>query len=224
MSERVAVAFRPRGTFEEGGRVHQRESEQAVLLACRRGETAAFAQLVHAYQDVALRTAYLMTNDQQAAEDIAQNAFLAAFRNIHRFDASRPFRPWFLAILVNEARMYLRSQRRQPADDLDPNLPTDHDSPLLQAIQADDRARVRAALADLDEPFRTAAVLYYFNNLSVDEIAASTGSQPGTVKSRLHTARQRLREVLAPLVGPNSKSPPPLRPLTPKWKLSDDNP
>ncbi len=205
--------------------MHQRDSEQAVLLACRRGETNAFAQLVHAYQDVALRTAYLMTNDQQAAEDVAQNAFLAAFRNIHRFDLTRPFRPWFLAILVNEARMYLRSQRRQPADDLDPSLPTDQDSPLLQVIQADDRARVRDALARLDEPFRTAAVLYYFNNLSVDEIAASTGSQPGTVKSRLHTARQRLREALAPLFGLNSKSPPPpLRPLTPKWKLSDDNP
>ena len=204
--------------------MHQRDSEQAVLLACRRGETNAFAQLVHAYQDVALRTAYLMTSDQQAAEDIAQNAFLAAFRNIHRFDLTRSFRPWFLAILVNEARMYLRTQRRQPADDLDPSLPTDQDSPLLQVIEADDRARIREALAHLDEPFRTAAVLYYFNNLSVDEIATSTGSQPGTVKSRLHTARQRLRETLAPLFNLNSKSAPPLRPLTPKWKLSDDNP
>ncbi|MCW5850816.1 MAG: sigma-70 family RNA polymerase sigma factor [Anaerolineae bacterium] len=204
--------------------MRQRDSEQAVLLACRRGETNAFAQLVHAYQDVALRTAYLMTNDQQAAEDIAQNAFLAAFRNIHRFDLTRPFRPWFLAILVNEARMYLRAQRRQPADDLDPSLPTDQDSPLLQVIQADDRARVREALAHLDEPFRTAAVLYYFNNLSVDEIATSTGSQPGTVKSRLHTARQRLREALTPLFNLNAKSAPPLRPLTPKWKWNDDNP
>lgn len=203
--------------------MHPRDSEQAVLLACRRGDTNAFAQLVHTYQDVALRTAYLMTNDQQAAEDIAQNAFLSAFRNIHRFDLNRAFRPWFLAILVNEARMYLRSQRRQPVDDLDPSLPADQDPPLMQVIQADERARIREALSQLDEPFRTAAVLYYFNNLSVDEIATSTSSQPGTVKSRLHTARLRLREALTPLFSFNTKPKPSTRPIMPKWKLSDDN-
>ncbi len=202
--------------------MQQYDAEQAVILACRRGDTNAFAQLVHTYQDVALRTAFLMTGDQQTAEDIAQNAFLSAFRNIHRFDLSRPFRPWFLAILVNEARMVLRSQRRQPFHDLDPSLPSDADSPLLEAMQADERRLVRAALAQLDEPFRTAAVLYYFNNLSVDEIASSTGSQPGTVKSRLHTARQRLREVLTPLLSLTPNPKPPTRAPLPKWKLSDD--
>ena len=62
----------------------------------------------------------------------------------------------------------------------------------------DERARVRRALADLAEPFRTAVVLYYFDDLSVEEVASAMDCRVGTVKSRLHTARARLREALAP--------------------------
>jgi len=157
---------------------------------------SAYARLVHLFQDTALRTAYLMTNDRQAAEDIAQNAFLNALRNIHRFDVERPFRPWFLTILTNEARMFMRSQRRHAADELDPSLPSNAPPLMTHVIQADERARIRAALARLDEPFRSTAILYYFNDLTIDEVAEATGCRPGTVKSRLYTARCRLRDAL----------------------------
>src|SRR4051812_46885203 len=89
--------------------------ERALLLACRRGDEAAHAQLVGRYQAIALRTAFLITNHRQAAEDVAQNAFINAFRHLRSFDLERSFKPWFLAILTNEARMYLRGQRRRPA-------------------------------------------------------------------------------------------------------------
>lgn len=173
------------------------DSEQALLLACRRGETQAFSQLVRQYQDEALRTAYLMTNDRQAAEDIAQNSFLNTFRHIHRFDTDRPFRPWFLTILTNEARIYMRGQRRRATDSLDASMAGESDTPLAQVIRADEQARIHAALAGLEEPFRTAVILYYFNDLSVEEVAAATASRPGTVKSRLFTARSRLRDALS---------------------------
>lgn len=181
------------------------EGERAALLACRRGDETACEQLVRRYQDLALRTAYLLTNHRQAAEDVAQNAFLNTFRHLRAFDAERPFRPWFLAILTNEARMYLRGQRRRPAVPLLLDAGQDEPPALRQAdellaglVRDDERARVRAALAALDEPLRTTAVLYYFNDLSVDEIADATGAPVGTVKSRLHGARQRLRRALAP--------------------------
>jgi RNA polymerase sigma-70 factor (ECF subfamily) len=174
------------------------EQERRWLASCRKGDHNACARVVRAYQDTALRTAFLMTNDRQAAEDVAQNAFLNAFRHLHRFDLERPFRPWFLTILANEARMHLRARRRRPDTDLPDDLPdgADADAILARLIRDDERARVRAALAELDEPFRTTVVLYYFNDLSIDEIANATDSQPGTVKSRLHRGRQRLRELL----------------------------
>ena len=181
----------------------EQEQERALLLACCRGDEAAFARLVGRYQDLALRTAFLITNQRQAAEDVAQNAFINAFRHLRSFDLERAFTPWFLAILTNEARMYLRGQRRRPAlpldDDLaDPAVVEQADELLARLVRNDERARVRAELSALDEPLRSTAVLYYFNDLSIDEIADATGAPPGTVKSRLHSARQRLRAALAP--------------------------
>ncbi len=175
-----------------------RVEERALVLACQRGEVGAFARLVRLHQDVAIRTAYLLTNDREAAEDVAQTAFLNAFRALARFDPERPFRPWLLAIVANEARMVWRSRRRRPTAPLDPFQADDGEPPLDWAIRQDERARVRAALLAIDEPFRTTVVLHYFNELSVEEVAAALGCRPGTVKSRLHKARQRLRGLLTP--------------------------
>jgi RNA polymerase sigma-70 factor (ECF subfamily) len=174
------------------------EQERRWLASCRKGDSGACARVVRAYQDTALRTAFLMTNDRQAAEDVAQNAFLNAFHHLHRFDLERPFRPWFLTILANEARMHLRAQRRRPAGELPDDLPDggETDAILARLIRDDERARVRAALAELDEPYRTTVILYYFNDLSTDEIANATDSPPGTVKSRLHRGREQLRRLL----------------------------
>jgi RNA polymerase sigma-70 factor (ECF subfamily) len=182
-----------------------RSEERSLVLACQRGETAAFARLVRLHQDIALRTAYLLTNDREGAEDVAQTAFLQAFRQIGRCDPARPFRPWLLGIVANEARMYRRGRVRRPAERLDDAseraIEAADEPPLDQAVRADERARVRAALAALDEPQRTATVLHYFNDLSIAEIAAMQGCRPGTVKSRLFAARQRLRALLAVAIG-----------------------
>jgi RNA polymerase sigma-70 factor (ECF subfamily) len=207
-----------------GGERDDQEQERRWLAACRKGDGAACSRVVRAYQDVALRTAFLMTNDRQAAEDVAQNAFLNAFRNLQRFDLDRPFRPWFLTILANEARMHLRVQRRQPAvsfgalrtlDGAERPAPSSSDSDALLArlIRDDERARVRAALAELDEPFRTAVVLHYFNDLSVEEIADATDTPAGTVKSRLFRGRQQLRDLLGSLDAPADHS-------TPSWRAT----
>ncbi|MDQ3548680.1 MAG: sigma-70 family RNA polymerase sigma factor [Chloroflexota bacterium] len=194
------------------------EQERRWLTSCRKGDSNACARVVRAYQDTALRTAFLMTNDRQAAEDIAQNAFLNAFRHLNRFDLERPFRPWFLTILANEARMHLRARKRRPATELPDDLPdgADADAILTRLIRDDERARVRAALAELDEPFRTTVILFYFNDLSVDEIANATDSQPGTVKSRLHRGRQHLRHLL----GSERAAEPEITTVQPGWRAS----
>jgi RNA polymerase sigma-70 factor (ECF subfamily) len=203
------------------------ETERRWLAACRNGDGAACSRVVRAYQDIALRTAYLMTNDRQAAEDVAQNAFLNAFRSLQRFDLGRPFRPWFLAILANEARMHLRAQRHRPVESLDGTASAersgrfehgltsgnDADALLARLILDDERARVRAALAALEEPFRTAIVLHYFNDLSIDEIADATDTPAGTVKSRLFRGRQQLRDKLRQLDEPVDHQ-------TPSWRAT----
>lgn len=183
------------------GQDRQQEQERRWLVACQRGDRPACAQVVRAYQDAALRSAFLLTNDRQAAEDVAQNAFLTTLRHLGRYDPARPFRPWFFTILINEARMYLRRERSRAAlrlDDARADAMADdaepHDALL---IRADERAHVRRAVAELAEPYRTAIVLYYVSELSIDEVAAATESAPGTVKSRLHRGRERLRVLLA---------------------------
>ncbi len=176
----------------------QEDQERRWLASCRKGDSNACAHIVRAYQDTALRTAFLMTNDRQAAEDVAQNAFLNAFRHLNRFDPERPFRPWFLTILSNEARMHLRGRKRRRDQELSDDVPdgAEADAILTRLIRDDERTRVRAALAELDEPFRTTVILFYFNDLSIEEIASAIDSQPGTVKSRLHRGRQHLRQIL----------------------------
>jgi RNA polymerase sigma-70 factor (ECF subfamily) len=165
--------------------------------ACLTGDVGAFAHLVQRHQEAALRCAFLLTNDRLAAEDIAQEAFLNAFRHLARFDPTRPFLPWLLGIVANEARRYRRDHRRWSASLLAEDVPAEAEPPMASVIRRDERARVRAALAALAEPFRTTAVLYYVNDLSVEVIARTLGCRPGTVKSRLHTARCRLRQLLA---------------------------
>jgi RNA polymerase sigma factor (sigma-70 family) len=199
-------------TEDGGGRdaAVQADEEQALVLACQHGDLSAYERLVRAYQDAALRSAFLLTGNRQAAEDVAQNAFLQVFRHLARFDTERAFRPWFFGILAKEARQHLRRQRRQPtvawslsSDALDGACV----DPLLDGlIRNDERAQVRAALAALGEPFRTTAILYYVNNLAVDEVATALGCRVGTVKSRLHTARKRLRAALATQAAPGASN------------------
>jgi len=120
----------------------------AVESPEERGEVGAFARLVRLHRDVALRTVFLLTNDREAAEDVAQTAFLNAFRALARFDPERPFRPWLLAIVDNEARMVWRSRRRRLIAPLDPLLADDGEPPLDRTIRQDERARVRGPADD----------------------------------------------------------------------------
>ncbi|HEX5503255.1 MAG TPA: sigma-70 family RNA polymerase sigma factor [Thermomicrobiales bacterium] len=189
----------------------RRDEERALALAARGGDAEAFGRLVRLYQQEALRGAFLLTGDRQAAEDIAQNTFLRVYRRLDRYDPARAFRPWFFGVLANEARAHRRRERRQrllPWARLPERAPGASPDPLAeQAVRDDERARVRAALAALAEPYRTTAVLYYVNDLPVDEVAAALGCRAGTVKSRLHTARRRLRALLAPAVRPDPPDP-----------------
>jgi RNA polymerase sigma-70 factor (ECF subfamily) len=150
---------------------------------------------VRQHQDVAFRTAYLVTGSAADAEDAAQEAFIKAWAALDRFRPGAPFRPWLLAIVVNEARNRRRQAGRQAALALRAFEPAGAD------VQEDverraESARVLRVLADMREEDRLAIGCRYLLDLSEEETADALGWPRGTVKSRLSRARGRLREAL----------------------------
>ena len=153
------------------------------------------------YQEVAFRTAYLITGDASEAEEATQEAFIKAYRALGRFRSGAPFRPWLLAIVANEARNQRRAAARRAGlflrvarEGTPGNSPS---SPEAAVLTAERRAELLEALGDLREEARLAIVCRYFLGLSEEETAAALGCARGTVKSRLSRALNSLRKEIA---------------------------
>ena len=181
--------------------VHPPPHSEAVLLtrACG-GDLDAYDQLVRLHQQLAFRTALVLTRNAADAEDAAQEAFVKAWRALPRYDRERPFRPWLLAIVANEARNRRRSAGRrdllavragrEPAGVGVGAAPASPESGLLVGERD---AALAAALERLDERDRQVIACRYLLELSEAETAAALGCRAGTVKSRLSRALARLR-------------------------------
>lgn len=147
------------------------------------------------HQDIAFRAAFLVTREAAEAEDAAQEGFVKAWQSLDRFRVGEPFRPWLLAIVVNEARNRRRRAGRQAALALrayDPRV----DDVEERVSQRSEREQVLAAVAGLREDDQLAIGCRYFLDLSEEETADALGWPRGTVKSRLSRALGRLREVM----------------------------
>jgi RNA polymerase sigma-70 factor (ECF subfamily) len=159
--------------------------------------------LVEAHRDIAFRVAYLVTGAAADAEDATQDAFVKAFRQIRRFDSNRPFRPWLLRIVGNEARNRRRSEVRRLNYEVaasgrsEAGPPSEH--PETAALRADIDRQLLAAVNRLPEKERLVVGLRYFLDLSGKEAAVAVGVPVGTIKSRLNRALQRLREEIGDL-------------------------
>jgi RNA polymerase sigma-70 factor (ECF subfamily) len=173
-------------------------TETGLLARACEGDLDAYEQLVHLHQQLAFRTALVLARNAGDAEEAAQDAFVKAWRALARFDRSRPFRPWLLAIVANEARNRRRSAGRrqalvvraaasQPAD------ASAAPSPEVALLVAERHAALAAALERLDERDRQVIACRYLLELTEAETAAALGCRAGTVKSRLSRALERLR-------------------------------
>jgi len=171
--------------------------DDELVRRCQAGDREPFRQLVERYGDLVFGTALQMTRDRSLAEDLTQDAFVHAWRGIGGFRLGSPLRPWLLRILHNR----IVSHRRRRLLDLLP-LPSaerarDHQPGPEAVVEiAEERSRLRVALATLSGDHRRIVVLRYYSELSVPEIAQATGLPDGTVKSKLHRALRRLRETL----------------------------
>lgn len=151
------------------------------------------------YQRLAHRVAFMVTGSGADAEDAAQVAFIKAYHALGRFDRERPFRPWLLAIVTNEAKNRRRWAARHPeleleavSDREDAGQPPPEDA----AVRAERRALLLRAVNALRPGDRQVIAYRYFLDLSEAEMAQALGVASGTVKSRLSRALGRLRRAL----------------------------
>jgi RNA polymerase sigma-70 factor (ECF subfamily) len=173
--------------------VDQHETDEELVKRCLGGDDGAFERLVLRYQRVLFTVAARMVGNQDEANDATQNALVNAYRKLHTFDPTRRFFSWLYRILLNECLNVRRDRRVY--EPLTPDVArTGSAADALEA--AERRARVQAAIVSLPAQQREVVVLKYFAELSYDEIADATGVAAKTVKSRLHSARERLAVLL----------------------------
>ena len=177
--------------------------EEQLIERAREGDLDAFGELVRRHQAMALRMAALVVGDPTEAEDVTQDAFVKAYRNLHRFTPGRPFRPWLLTIVRNESRNRRRRRGRQTQLALrvatDPVSEGAAPSSETGVIAEESRRRLLEAVNGLPESYRLAISCRYLLELSEAETAAALGVSAGTVKSRTARGLQRLRAVVAEL-------------------------
>jgi RNA polymerase sigma-70 factor (ECF subfamily) len=173
--------------------------ESEAISRLKRGDISGLESLVMHYQGQALRVAYLTTRDYALAEDVVQAAFLRAYERIEQFDSAQPFGPWFLRSVINSAITAVRSRPGQFLDLLDGGeieLPSP-DPGLLDMLEAaETRSEILSALDKLPPKERAAIVMRYYLDWNDAEVSQRLAVPPGTVRRRLHDARQRLRRLL----------------------------
>jgi len=183
--------------------------EATVICEASRGSRAAFEALVGAYQRKAYAIAYGFVGNREDALELAQESFARAFKAMHRFDTRMPFYPWLYRIIKNASLNHLAKRRRRGEVSLNALVASGYDVPARGGGPREDAERgelrhaIAAALDRLSPDHREILVLRHLQELSYAEIASCLGVPQGTVMSRLHAARGKLRGLLeqAPEAG-----------------------
>ena len=174
-------------------------TDQEAVARCLEGDTEAFATLVERYGGRVYNIALRITNDADAANDCAQEAFIRAYRALHQYDPKLPFGPWLYRITTNASLNYVQRwhAHETPVEEFpDPPEP-DTAGPESSALRREELDEVLAALADLPVHYRAALTLRHMQQLSYQEVADALGIPLGTVKTHLHRARAALKTRLA---------------------------
>lgn len=180
--------------------------DDAVLIeATLAGKSAAFGQLVLAYQDRLFNTLVHITGNRDDARELAQDAFVQAFVKLDTFRQSSAFYTWLYRIALNLAATHRR--RRKPVASVDCIREATGDEPVdpgrgpTERLEQEERHRLlHEALDQLDEPFRSVLVLREIDGCDYETIAEILGLPLGTVRSRLHRARVQLRDLLGEML------------------------
>lgn len=198
------------------------EDETAFVAALRAGDAAAYEKLVRTQTGPLLAVARRYVRDDEEARDVVQNAFIAAFRSLDRFEGKSKISTWLHRITVNHALMRVRARRRRPEDPIDvllprfvedghqaePSLPWPGEGADVLLLREETRVRVREAIDRLPETYRTILLLRDIDGLSGEEAATELGITTTAVKVRLHRARMALRTLLDETVRAATRTTP----------------
>jgi len=188
-------------------------SNYDLILRCQEGfapDRVAFAELLRRYQSHVEKILYHLAPDWQDRADLAQEVWIRVYRNIKRLNEPIKFRGWLSRIATNlfydelrkrkrvNSPLSLDAPRRMDDGEVDWDIMSDYPSPDDNLATSEFYERLRVAIADLPEAFRTTIVLREIEGMAYEEIAEITGVSLGTVKSRIARARAKLQSVLQP--------------------------
>ena len=194
------------------------ERTEALLIEnLREGDMTALAILVEKYKRLVYRIAIQITRNHEDADDVMQDTFLKVYESIHSFRKEATFETWLYRIVVNHAMNVVKRRKRRRETSLSatseveirPDLRRTADlanNPQLNAEKEELQKWVTQAVDSLPVKHRTVVILHEFEGLTHLEIASILNCSEGTVRSRLHYARKRLRDLLKPYVEPTAHS------------------
>jgi RNA polymerase sigma-70 factor (ECF subfamily) len=174
--------------------------DQQVISAVLGGDTEAYAILVKRYQKPIYNLMYRMTRSCEDASDLAQDTFIKAFEQLHRFREGHKFFPWLYTIGLNHSKNFLcqrKTSKTLPLEDWDPCSGLDHPGQQEENMCAQlDFQQLHAALDELPVDYREAVVLRYREECSMEDVATALKISLSGAKMRVHRALKKLREML----------------------------
>lgn len=173
-------------------------SDRLLVQRTRGGDVNAFGELVQRYQTSVYNVCYRLLRDPAEAEDLAQEAFLRAFRRLSTFDAQRPFGPWMRRVAANLCLNALQSRPTTVGwEDESDEVPGDpQEAPEPASDRRELTRRVRAGLLRLPDHYRAVIELRHYHEMSYDEMAAALRIGVGEVRTRLFRARRMMGKLL----------------------------
>jgi RNA polymerase sigma-70 factor (ECF subfamily) len=184
-----------------------------LVTKARLGDADAFRVLVESHSRPLFRLAFRMTGNQQDAEDVVQESFLRAYRQLGKFDERASFGTWLYRIATNCSLDVMRSRKRRAKQEAGPetafaemedpvlSLPSGDPTPERVAMSGQVRERVAEAMDELSASERTAFVLRHFEGMRIEDVSRVLGCHPGAAKHSVFRAVQKLRRALEPLVS-----------------------
>jgi len=175
------------------------DSDQELILQIQHGSLDALGVIYDRHRRLVYRTALAICNDNESAADLLQDVFLRLYRFAKRVDPQRPLEPWLYRVTTNLTYTWVKRHHRwtRPLEDIAEWLVSNKKGSPQQIAEVDEELqRVQQAVSTLPLPQRIVVVLYYVNDLSLEEIAEILDIPEGTVKSRLHYSRLALKKQL----------------------------
>ena len=186
------------------------DPDAQLMLRVKRGDLAAFEELVEKYKQPVMNLIYRSIQDLAEAQDLSQQVFVQVFKAAHRYRISAKFSTWLFTIARNLCQNEIRRRSRHPADSLDQTRADNEAEPLRQyedaknfsppelLLQSELTEKIQEALAELPENQRTAILLFREQELAYEDIARILGCSLSATKSLIHRGRETLKQKLKP--------------------------